>query len=69
MRAMVSAPLLLERPCSSLTLLVQSSRDDMVPALSERLTGRLKELSMPHLLAQLPWATYSFDFRRRRLVQ
>ncbi len=69
MRAMVSAPLLMARPCSPLTLLVHSSRDDMVPALSERPTGQLEELSVPHLLVELPWATHGFDFRRRRLLQ
>jgi hypothetical protein len=69
MRAMVSAPLLMARPYSPLTLLVHSSRDDMVPVLSERLTGRPEELSVPHLLVQLPWATHGFDFRRRRLLQ
>lgn len=48
------------------TLLVHGSRDDMVQlAHSERLAGRLEELSVPHLLVRLPWATHGFDHNLR----
>lgn len=52
-------------PCPP-TLLVHGSRDDMVQlAHSERLAGRLEELSVPHLLVRLPWATHGFDHNLR----
>lgn len=48
------------------TLLVHGSRDDMVQlAHSERLASRLEELSVPHLLVRLPWATHGFDHNLR----
>lgn len=61
-----ASPVNFANPHSPSTLLVHGSRDDMVQlAHSERLAGRLEELSVPHLLVRLPWATHGFDHNLR----
>jgi acetyl esterase/lipase len=61
-----ASPINFASPHSPPTLLVHGSRDDMVQlAHSERLASRLKELSVPHLLVRLPWATHGFDHNLR----
>lgn len=61
-----ASPINFASPYSPPTLLVHGSRDDMVQLVhSERLAGRLEELSVPHLLVRLPWATHGFDHNLR----
>ena len=45
------------------TLLIHGTNDTLSwYRHSERLTGRLQELQVPHYFLQLPWATHGFDF-------
>jgi dipeptidyl aminopeptidase/acylaminoacyl peptidase len=61
-----ASPINFASPRSPSTLLVHGSRDDMVQLdHSERLAGQLEELSVPHLLVRLPWATHGFDHNLR----
>jgi len=61
-----ASPINLASPYSPPTLLLHGSRDDMVQLVhSERLASRLEELSVPHLLVRLPWATHGFDHNLR----
>jgi acetyl esterase/lipase len=57
-----ASPINFANPRSPATLLIHGSRDEMVGlAHSERLASRLEELSVPHLLVRLPWASHGFD--------
>ncbi len=57
-----ASPINFVSPFSPPTLLVHGSREEMVQlAQSERLVARLQEVSVPHLLVRLPWATHGFD--------
>jgi acetyl esterase/lipase len=61
-----ASPINFASPFSPPTLLVHGSRDDMVQLVqSERLAARLQEVSVPHLLVRLPWATHGFDHNVR----
>jgi dipeptidyl aminopeptidase/acylaminoacyl peptidase len=54
---------LLARPDSPPTLLVHGELDTLAWVKhSERLSGRLQELDVPHYFLRLPWATHAFDF-------
>lgn len=61
-----ASPINFANACSPPTLLIHGSRDDMVhPVQSERLASRLKNLSAPHLLVWIPWATHGLDHNLR----
>jgi acetyl esterase/lipase len=61
-----ASPINFASPRSPATLLVHGSRDEMVQFVqSERLADRLGDLSVPHLLVRLPWATHGFDHNLR----
>jgi acetyl esterase/lipase len=54
---------LLARRDSPPTLLIHGVPDTLAWVRhSERLTGRLQELGVPHYFLELPWATHGFDF-------